>query len=102
MLARVLAMGLCPSVCLSQVDRSSNVLSTLLEKGGRSVDNTSEIRRSTTVVHRRDRQAMLTAGFCLASQFATADTCFYVTIYRSHCCPGVSISHLRVLCINAG
>ena len=42
------------------------MLSTLLEKGGRLVDNTSEIRRSTTVVYRRDRQAMLTAGFCLA------------------------------------
>jgi len=70
------------------------VLSTLLEKGGRLVDNTSEIRRSTTVVYRRDRQAMLTAGFCLASQFATADTCFMllftdriaVQVYQSVTC----------------
>ena len=36
------------------------------------VDNTSELRRSTTVVYHRDRQALSTARFCRADQLATA------------------------------
>ena len=40
------------------------------------VDNTSEPRRSTAVVCRRDRHALSTARFCRAGQLATGDTCF--------------------------
>jgi len=39
-------------------------------------DNTSELRRSTTIVYRRDRQALSTARFCRTGQLATADTWF--------------------------
>jgi len=38
------------------------------------INNTSELRRLTTVVYRRDRQALSTARFCRAGQLATADT----------------------------
>jgi len=37
--------------------------------------NTSELRRSTTVVYRRNRQALSTARFCRAGQLERADTC---------------------------
>jgi len=40
-----------------------------------TVDNTSELRRSTAVVYRSDRQALSTARFRRAGQLATADTC---------------------------
>ena len=43
---------------------------------GQKVDNTSELRRSTTAVYRRDRQALSTTRFCRTGQIATADTCF--------------------------
>ena len=39
------------------------------------INNTSELRRSTTLVYRRDRQALSTARFCRAGQLATAGTC---------------------------
>ena len=42
---------------------------------GHQVDNTSELRRLTTVVYRSDRRALSTARFGRAGQLATADTC---------------------------
>jgi len=38
------------------------------------VRNTSELRRSTTIVYRTDRQALSTARFCRTGQLATSDT----------------------------
>ena len=39
------------------------------------IDNTSELRRSTTVVYHTDRQTLSTARFRRAGQLATAGTC---------------------------
>jgi len=74
--------------------RSSNVLSTWLEKGGRLqrdkldrrlstelITPTSELRRSTTVLYRRDRQALSTARFCRAGQLAMASTWYILTLH---------------------
>ena len=59
------------------------------------VDNTSELRRSTTIVYRRDHQALSTARFCRAGQLAAADTCLFhlglVTSPRQQV-PGTSVS----------
>jgi len=50
---------------------------------GQQVDNTSDIRRSTTAVYRTDRQALSTARFCRAGQLATIDTrCYIGYLYR--------------------
>ena len=38
------------------------------------IPDTSELRRSTTIVYRIDRQALSTARFCRTGQLATADT----------------------------
>jgi len=43
---------------------------------GQLVYNTSDLRRSTTVVYRTDRQALFIVRFCRAGQLATADTWF--------------------------
>ena len=78
--------------------RSSNVLSTSLEKGGPSERDKLGRRRSTKLTvppssdarpHRRDRQALSTARFCRAGRLAIADTCLQshdVVIVRNLCC----------------
>jgi len=48
----------------------------IISKSGRARVNTSELRRSTTIVYRTDRQALSTARFCRTGQLATADTWF--------------------------
>jgi len=47
--------------------------------------NTSELRRSTTVVYCIDRQALSTARFYRANQFATTDTLFRTCRTSSFC-----------------
>ena len=69
--------------CISIVERAINLARerwtlTAWSTGPSSVNlinNTSELRRSTTLVYRRDRQALSTARFCRAGQLATAGTC---------------------------
>jgi len=56
-----------------------------------TVDNTSELRRSTAVVYHSDRQALSTARFRRAGQLATADTCtivLWTLIFLSRSNPG--------------
>jgi len=52
---------------------------------GQLSDITSELRRSTTVVYRTDRQALSTARFCRTGQLATADTRFRTSRTSSFC-----------------
>ena len=47
------------------------------------VDSTSELRRSTAIVYRRDRQALSTARFCRTGQLATADTCLLANLMNT-------------------
>ena len=49
------------------------------------MDNTSELRRSTTIVYRTDYQALSTARFCRTGQLATADTWFRTCRTSSFC-----------------
>ena len=51
------------------------------------VDNTSELRRSTTVAYRRHGQALSTARFCHVGQITTADTYFYSCRFSLDCRP---------------
>ena len=48
-------------------------------------DNAFELRRSTTIVYRTDRQALSTARFCRMGQLATADTWFRTCRTSSFC-----------------
>ena len=75
-----------------------NVLSTSLEKGGRSECDKLDCRRSTTLtvspssdsrlllVYHSDRQALSTAWFRCVSQLATAVTCLMLIWYCCCCC----------------
>jgi len=65
-----------------------------------------KLRRSTTVVYRRDRQALSTARFCCAVQLATADTYYcclieqVATVARRHV--AAAFQPLVVLVTSAG
>ena len=62
----------CCQLSSRKVDAQSVINWTVV---GQLINNTSELRRSTTLVYRRDRQALSTARFCRAGQLATAGTC---------------------------
>jgi len=67
---------------------------------GQQVDNTSDIRRSTTAVYRTDRQALSTARFCRAGQLATIDTRCYILISplnRRPCVPRNNPTGLQLI-----
>ena len=49
------------------------------------VDNTSELRRSTTIVYRTDRQALPAGRFCRTGQLATANAWFRTCPTSSFC-----------------
>jgi len=52
---------------------------------GQLSHNTFELRRSTTIVYRTDRQGLSTARFCRTGQLATADTWFRTCRTSSFC-----------------
>jgi len=62
------------------------------------VDNTSELRRQTTVVYHSDRQALSTARYSRSGQLATADACRHCQLQRQsrsyvmERCPSVCLS----------
>ena len=60
------------------------------------VYNTSELRRSTTVVYRTDRQALSTARFCRAGQLATADTWFSTCRTCSFCTVALQLARFQL------
>jgi len=48
------------------------------------VDSTSELRRLTAIVYRRDRQALSTERFCRTGQLASAETCLLASLREAN------------------
>ena len=76
---------------LRKFRHSISIVETCYQLSWRKVDAqsvinwASELRRSTTIVYRTDRQALSTARFCRTGQLATADTWFGTCRTSSFC-----------------